>query len=87
MYASEQISRLTLRFTRALKELVGDKGQKRERWACEQAVWEVLEERAKVGRGYQEGEDEAGWLGLGKIVLESGLGQLGDAFEGSFFER
>ncbi|CDZ96344.1 Nucleolar 27S pre-rRNA processing, Urb2/Npa2, C-terminal [Phaffia rhodozyma] len=83
VHSSEQISKCTLRFVRALKEVIGDKGKRGERWACERDLWEVLEDRGKVGRGYQEGENEEGWLGLGKTVLEWGLGEL----EGSSHEE
>lgn len=73
VYASEQISGATLRFLRELASLVGEDGGA-ERCECTKGLWSVVEQRGRVGRGYEEGQGP--WADYGRETLTKAVGRL-----------
>lgn len=85
VHASDLISKATLRFVTALSTLINEApraGSGAERWACRKGIWSVVEDRGKVGRGYEEASSGFGDIGSGgwrteaKGVLEGGVKRL-----------
>lgn len=85
VHASDLISKATLRFVAALSTPMNEApraGSGAERWACRKGIWAVVEDRGKVGRGYEEasagfGEvGSGGWRAEAKGVLEGGVKRL-----------
>lgn len=57
-------------------ELVGVSKGGKERWQCLKAIWDVVDERGKVGRGYEVGPGAEGWGVVGNGLLEAGVARL-----------
>ena len=85
VHASDLISKATLRFVTALSTLMNDApraGAGAERWACRKGIWSVVEDRGKVGRGYEEASSgfgeigSGGWRSEAKGLLEGGVKRL-----------
>jgi hypothetical protein len=76
VHASDAISAATLRFLRELIDLVGMNKAGRERWECLRGIWQVVDERGKVGRGYEVGPGAEGWGIVGNGLLEAGVERL-----------
>ena len=64
VHASEQVGKATLRFLNELRSLVESAGTEGERWLCVKGLWAAIEERGRVGRGYEEGDEE--WRAVGR---------------------
>jgi hypothetical protein len=85
VHASDLISKATLRFVTALSALMNEApraGAGAERWACRKGIWSVVEDRGKVGRGYEEASSgfgeigSGGWRAEAKGMLEGGIKRL-----------
>jgi hypothetical protein len=85
VHASEQVGKATLRFLNELRSLVSVAGSEGERWSCIQGLWAAVEERGRVGRGYEEGDEE--WRAVGRIEWEGGVARLERVGGESVIER
>lgn len=78
------VGKATLRFLKELRALVDEGGELgeggEERWKCVKGLWEGVEERGRVGRGYEEGDGE--WREGGRAEWERGCARLeeGESF-------
>lgn len=74
VFASEQVGKATLRFLKELRTMVDEAGAGEENWKCVKGLWEGVEERGRVGRGYEEGDGE--WMDVGRGEWERGVEKL-----------